>query len=348
MSMTNEPPLEPPVQLARAAGARPAGRSLAGRAWRLLLKSTLWLISVLLLLELGIRLTTYVLSIQGRHRAAGGEQTVLCIGDSFTFGIGVPPNQKYPAILERQLNARSTGAKYRVVNLGRPGTSSGFVLASLDSWIATYRPQLVLIMTGWNCNDYDFAEYRAESGRGAGLSGLRVSLVFNRLKVYRLAKYLFARLQSVPGEAVYPRVISMQLYDFRDYQQIALANLVKISEKLRQRGVPLVFLTYPQATPPKNPYTETEYYHYIFGKGPISEADYLLKDRGGKIAINSVIEYVARSYSVPLADNALAFRGWPEPEVFLEGDHHPNAAGNRLVSKAVLKTLSDAGLVQTR
>jgi hypothetical protein len=72
---------------------------------------------------------------------------------------------------------------------------------------------------------------------------------------------------------------------------------------------------------------------------------YIVHDRNGKIAINAVIERVARSCSVPLADNALAFRGRPDADVFLPGDHHPNAAGNRIIAETVLATLRRARLV---
>jgi lysophospholipase L1-like esterase len=320
-------------------------KTLSTRVLRGSLRLGLWTVVVWVALEAALQLGIYVLAQRNMRSAVAGTQTVLCIGDSFTFGIKVPDEEKYPAILERLLNAGSTDPKYRVINVGRPGKSSGFVLASLDKWIRRYRPRVVVIMTGWNCNDSDFAEYRVQSGRGAGLTRVKLALFLNRFATYRLAKYLVARFESVPTESVYRRVISMELYDFQDYQRVGLGNLTKICERLKQRGVPLVLLTYPEARPPANPYSATEYYHYIFGKSPIGEADYLLKERHGKIAINAIIEYVAHGYSVPLADNAEAFRGRREADVFLVGDHHPNAAGNRIVAETVLATLVRAGLL---
>lgn len=312
---------------------RSAGRLLA------------WALVMLGVVEVGLRLGVHELAERTAHAHGGGHETILCVGDSFTFGIKVEDQEKYPAVLERLLNGSAAQPRYAVVNVARPGKSSGWALASLDKWLQRHRPHVVVMMTGWNCNDVDFAEYRAHSGRGAGLAAIKLRLFMNDFETCRLAKYLVARVESVPAPLVYPRVLSMELYDFRDYQAIALANLDRICERLRQERVPLVLLTYPQARPPDNPYTRTEYYHSIFGKAPLGEDDYLFHDRHGAIAINAVIEHVARSDSVPLADVAAAFRSHPDAEVIIPGDHHPNAAGNRIIAATVLAVLQRTGWV---
>ncbi len=326
-------------QRGRTAPAR--GRRAARAALRLALAAIL----LLALLEIVLRAGVALIAERSRGGAAGGRATILCVGDSFTFGIGVGRDEKYPALLARRLEARAGEGSYRVVNLGRPGTSSGYVLASLDKWLRRYRPAAVVLMTGWNCNDHDFAQLREREGRDGGLAHARVALLLNRLATWRLAKYALARLRATPTESVYPLVMSMELYDFRDYQRVAFENLERIAARLRAEGVPLVLLTYPEARPPANPLTETEYYHYIFGKTPISEEDFLVRRRGGKIAINAIIERAASARALPLADNAEAFRGRPDAEVFIPGDHHPNAAGNRIIADTVLAALGEAGLV---
>lgn len=323
----------------------PAARSATVRTLRSAGRVLAWAVVLLAVVEIALRLGVQVVGERSARAHGGGHETILCLGDSFTLGIKVRGEEKYPAILERLLNGSSAEPRYSVVNVGRPGKSSGWALGSLGKWLRRYHPQLVVVMTGWNCNDVDFAEYRAGSGRGGGLAAAELDLLLDSFATYRLAEYLVARLESVPTEAVYPRVLSMKLYDFRDYQAIALGNLYRICARLRDEGVPLVLLTYPEARPPENPYTRTEYYHYIFGKRPINEDDYLFHDRHGRIAINAVIAHVARGCSVPLADVAAAFAGHPDEDVILPGDHHPNAAGNRIIAETVLATLRRAGLV---
>ena len=63
------------------------------------------------------------------HRAHGDGTTgttlaVDAIGDSSTFGFGVPENETYPAQLERKLRAATGDASLRVRNLGVPGYTS--------------------------------------------------------------------------------------------------------------------------------------------------------------------------------------------------------------------------------
>ncbi|MBN2368891.1 MAG: hypothetical protein JXO72_00215 [Vicinamibacteria bacterium] len=274
-----------------------------------------------------------------------GVTTILCVGDSFTFGLRVKDDKKYPAILERLLNDHSAVRKYRVVNAGRPSASSGFHLSKLDRWIRRYRPDVVVVMSGYNCNDHDIVMHRENMGGSAGLWKTKLSIFINRFKTYRMIKYASARLSSIPTEQIYRWVLSMDLYNFREYQIVGLRNLGMIAEKLKRRRLSAVFVTYPQPSPPKNPYTDTEYYHYLFGDGPISEDDYLIRNRGGKIAINAIIEYVAHSYSIPVADAATSFSAREDQELYIAGDHHPNADGNEVLAMTVYQTLRKSKIV---
>ena len=75
------------------------------------------------------------------HRAvpvaesSAGPFRILCVGDSFTFGVGAPPGGSYPAQLESVL----PGAQ--VINAGLPGTSSPALRKRLPSLMEKYQPQ---------------------------------------------------------------------------------------------------------------------------------------------------------------------------------------------------------------
>jgi len=66
------------------------------------------------------------------HEAIGAERVIVALGDSLTAGLGVAPDEAWPALLEAQLHR--AGSEYRVVNAGVSGDTSAGGLARLD-WV---------------------------------------------------------------------------------------------------------------------------------------------------------------------------------------------------------------------
>jgi len=72
---------------------------------------------------------------------------IVAFGNSLTAGLGVPPDQSYPAHLQRTLDA--AGYAYRVVNAGVSGdTTAGGVRRV--SWVLNSRPTIVILELGGN------------------------------------------------------------------------------------------------------------------------------------------------------------------------------------------------------
>lgn len=77
-------------------------------------------------------------------------RVVLCVGDSFTFGLGADsPAGVYPAQLEQRLRD-SGGSRWHVANGGYPGRTARDLLEHLDYQLALYQPELVYILVGLN------------------------------------------------------------------------------------------------------------------------------------------------------------------------------------------------------
>ena len=73
--------------------------------------------------------------------------SIVAFGDSLTAGLGVPPDQSYPARLQRTLDAAGYG--YRVVNAGVSGeTTAGG--ARRVSWVLKSKPAIVILELGGN------------------------------------------------------------------------------------------------------------------------------------------------------------------------------------------------------
>ena len=84
-----------------------------------------------------------------RHRLSKRRlRRIVAFGNSLTAGLGVPPDQSYPAHLQRTLDA--AGYAYRVVNAGVSGdTTAGGVRRV--SWVLNSRPAIVIFSFGWPC-----------------------------------------------------------------------------------------------------------------------------------------------------------------------------------------------------
>ena len=72
---------------------------------------------------------------------------IVAMGDSLTAGLGVAPNESYPALLENLLVERDLN--YRVVNAGISGETSSGAKARID-WVLRLNPDIVILETGAN------------------------------------------------------------------------------------------------------------------------------------------------------------------------------------------------------
>src|ERR1041385_2490074 len=87
-----------------------------------------WIFQPLLIIVLSLLLLEFILQIgaifvwhyyrKDDHVLQHGKKVILCVGDSFTYGIGSrTPEGSYPAQLQKILNQDS----WRVINAGWPG-----------------------------------------------------------------------------------------------------------------------------------------------------------------------------------------------------------------------------------
>jgi len=97
----------------------------------------------------GPRLGTEVTTPPGRPKkpVSAERPRIVAFGNSLTAGLGVPPDQSYPAHLQRTLDA--AGYAYRVVNAGVSGeTTAGGVRRV--SWVLNSKPTIVILELGGN------------------------------------------------------------------------------------------------------------------------------------------------------------------------------------------------------
>jgi len=138
-----------------------------------------------LLLLLGIEAALQVAALLAPDRAGvwrpGAEVRVLCVGDSHTFGAGVPAAESYPAHLQVLLDQRAPG-RFSVINLGVPGMNTGQVLERLPLQLARFQPDMVIAWAGVN-NAWNPSRRARRAGLGETIEAQAL-----RSRLYRLVR----------------------------------------------------------------------------------------------------------------------------------------------------------------
>lgn len=78
---------------------------------------------------------------------SGEVSTIVFLGTSITAGLGVDPQEAYPAVIQQRLD--SAGLRFQVINAGVSGESSSGSLKKI-SWILRQPPAVLVIETGAN------------------------------------------------------------------------------------------------------------------------------------------------------------------------------------------------------
>jgi acyl-CoA thioesterase I len=95
-------------------------------------------------------------------QAHAADQVIVAFGDSLTAGLGVTPDDSYPARLQARL--RAEGYAYRVVNAGSSGDTTAGGLRRVD-WALKNKPAIVIVALGAN-----------DAMRGQDLGSVRANL----------------------------------------------------------------------------------------------------------------------------------------------------------------------------
>lgn len=120
--------------------------------------------------------------------------TILCLGDSFTYGVGAGVSLSYPAQLEEIIRQNYPLLNIRVVNCGRPGANSSIVASNLERYINSFHPDIILVCIGrnddWNLESVEFAALGSRVLGNKGLLIARIDSVIMHLRTYKLLRYL--------------------------------------------------------------------------------------------------------------------------------------------------------------
>ena len=178
------------------------------------------------------------LSVDAEQIRHGRHRKILAIGDSNTFGWGVPTDMTFVEVLDELLSETD------VINLGVTGYSSFQGRKVLESVFDRFQPALVIVSFNFNDRRFvtDAAEEDAESKFSRDTLMRNVDGVRDKIYLYRMIELAATKLglgQGVPRgtggwdvRRMHARVPPAQ------YRE----NLERIARFCQERGVPLVFI----------------------------------------------------------------------------------------------------------
>ena len=139
-----------------------------------------------------------------------GRPVVLCFGTSLTAGLGLAPEEAYPALLQRK--ADSAGLGYRIVNAGVSGETSAAGLRRID-WLLGQPQQVAVLLLELGANN-------ALRGQDLGAAKRDLQAIVDRTR----ARFPKVRI-VVAGMAAPPNLGARYTREFREmFVDLARAN----------------------------------------------------------------------------------------------------------------------------
>ncbi len=252
-----------------------------------------------------------------------GTYRVLVVGDSFTWGDGVHPEDVYPSRLERRLNERESELEFEVVNWSHTGWNTAQAFSSVKGSIGWLEPDLLIL--GFVLNDaepFRPAEHeamRTELGRHSPRNALSV-LLHGRSRVYRL---FWERLENTRQRRAFTAYYH-SLYEGPGWAECQAA-LKKFKNRSQQNGVPLLLVVFP-----------------IFDSQ--LDASYPYVD------LHRKVRRAAKEIGIPSLDLLRAYRGIDARRLAVTPftDPHPNELAHRVAADRLVRYLIKQGLAPIR
>ena len=272
-----------------------------------------------------------------------GERRILCLGDSFTFALGVRFEDLYVQQLETLLAKQHPGERFQVINAGIAGYNTRQELIRLLAQGFDLSPDLITVGFYWNdlvSNEEPLPDLATtpmiDPNAPAVPSGMQNTLpswIRDRLRASVLLYQIVIRtkllMQSFqPSEDDYSRVQRALLAgdaDFLEpYWRITGQRLLEIAAAAREHGVPVVLLAFPAEN-----HVKRDYPHLVWGER---------------------LREIWAPTGMPFVDVEPAYRAALKDghNPFLPYDLHPSALGMRIAAEQLLEVITSRDLLGLR
>lgn len=239
-----------------------------------------------------------------------GVETILCFGDSWTFGLGVNDKQTWPAVLQNLLDER--GDQARVVNLANPADRTADVVELLPSRMLRYRSKKAIVFVG--AQDATPLALLEQTPLGNPSTPERCPRPLWRLGHWFTRRYHAFQLSVDSPDPPENKEYLPRRGTVADTQM----QLLRLGQLASERKIDLIFITYPSLPTERRgtPYLPLEgRYNFLIHSAAKSFSMHVvdLEERWGNRTENYLLDWLI----------------WP----------HPNAQGHADIAAAVLEAL---------
>lgn len=245
-----------------------------------------------------------------------GVRRVLCLGDSFTWGVGVLFDDAWPQRVERLLSR--DGERWEAVSLGEPGLNTVQEASKLEAEGFAYEPDVVVL--AYVLNDSEDAS-AAEARRATDwLEEKRRAPAVTRSLLDRTALVPLVRGRIRATTENRRRIADFHAMYADEYSGWVAGRqaLRSIAGLCRTRGLPLVVAIFP-----------------LFGNA--LDDTYPFAAEHGKVA------QVAAEAGARVLDLLPQYRGLDWRLLVVDGadDEHPNEIAHRIASQAIAREVRE-------
>jgi hypothetical protein len=246
---------------------------------------------------------------------------IMIIGDSFTYGWGVPAAAAFPSVLKSRLNENGQ-ATFEVYNLGVPDTGTVEAQQTLDIALG-YEPDIILLAMlledRWATNGNDLVDNarkkampgapKTDRDTGGHIVGAMGSV--HHFLAQHSALYAYIMIRN--GAAMRRRAIKLRQNTNRAELEAAWKTtdelLAGMIEKTKAAGVPFGIVRCP-------------YFFDVQSDHP---------DR-----ITTILDDVGKHHSVPVLDLLPGLQQVPAKPLYYQQDGHWTVAGNAAAARLIV------------
>lgn len=302
----------------------------------------LWLLAAFLCAELLLRARHHALDLasptelrsetwQLRSAQTHNAFTIVCLGDSNTFGEGLPYQQAFPALLEALLRKRHPELNTLVINAGIRGNTAVMGLERLMTDVLVFRPRIVI--SAFGANDGNLGQWPLDNERERQMTHGITPL--GRLQTWLMQSHVVSSLRARLTRMLRPTHAAgpSGLDPHGDQPRVSLSGFALaqrlIVDRSRAAGCSVLLMT---STVPNLSWTS------------LSPSD--RHQASVYQQFNETIRTMAIEFSTPLIDLHRALQTLSSPAVLISPDAvHLTAKGHCFAADLAYQTILRSGLL---